>query len=128
VPALVDLVVVEKLGIGALCPTPRGFILLAGKDAHGDRVTGPESLVDIASATVSRAGHSVAAIRVRRSTSAASAVATVAIFVAEAAVSARRTDVDARRSTTNATATIAAVSVMGWGCRSNGFMLISSIA
>ena len=36
-PAFVDPVVVEELGIGAFCPAPRGFVLLAGKDAHGDR-------------------------------------------------------------------------------------------
>ena len=37
VPAFVDLVVVDELGIRPLCPTPRGFILLARKDAHGNR-------------------------------------------------------------------------------------------
>ena len=36
-PALVDLVVVDELGIGALGPTPRGLILLARKDTHRDR-------------------------------------------------------------------------------------------
>ena len=36
-----------------------------------------------------------------------------------------RRNVDARTSPTSATATIAAVRVIGWGCRSNGFMLIT---
>ena len=36
-PAFVDLVVVDELGIRPLCPTPRRLILLAGKDAHGHR-------------------------------------------------------------------------------------------
>ena len=34
-PTLVDLVVVDELGIGLLGPGPRRLILLAGKDAHG---------------------------------------------------------------------------------------------
>ena len=37
VPALVDLVVVDEFGIRPLRPTPRGLILLARKDAHGNR-------------------------------------------------------------------------------------------
>src|SRR5262249_33636476 len=37
VAALVNLVVVDKFGICALCPTPRGLILLAGKDSYGHR-------------------------------------------------------------------------------------------
>jgi len=34
VPAPVNLVVVDEFVIRPLCPTPRGFIVLAGKDAH----------------------------------------------------------------------------------------------
>ena len=37
VAALVELVVVDELGIRPLRPTPRGLILLARKDAHGHR-------------------------------------------------------------------------------------------
>src|SRR5215218_6077439 len=37
VAALVDLVEVDQVGVGLLCPAARGLILLAGKDAHGYR-------------------------------------------------------------------------------------------
>ena len=37
VPALVELVVIDKFGIRALCPTLRGLIELIRKDAHGCR-------------------------------------------------------------------------------------------
>src|SRR5215213_9618094 len=37
VPAPGDLVVVDEVRVGPLRPTPRGLILLAGKDAHGRR-------------------------------------------------------------------------------------------
>jgi hypothetical protein len=37
VAALVDLVVIDEVGIGPLRPTPRGLILLSGKDAQGHR-------------------------------------------------------------------------------------------
>jgi hypothetical protein len=37
VAALVELVVIDELVIGPLCPTPRGLILLARKDADGSR-------------------------------------------------------------------------------------------
>jgi hypothetical protein len=37
VAAFVDLVEVDQVVIGALCPTPRGLIVLARKDAHGSR-------------------------------------------------------------------------------------------
>src|SRR5215470_4038115 len=37
VTALVDLVVIDELGIGPLSPAARRLILLAGKDAHGHR-------------------------------------------------------------------------------------------
>ena len=37
VAALVELVVMDELGIRPLCPAPRGLILLARKDAHGHR-------------------------------------------------------------------------------------------
>ena len=37
VPAFLDLVVMDEFGIRPLCPTPRGLILLARKDAHGYR-------------------------------------------------------------------------------------------
>src|SRR5918998_6016980 len=33
----VDLVEVDEVGVGLLCPTPRGLICLAGKDARGHR-------------------------------------------------------------------------------------------
>src|SRR5215203_6763064 len=36
-PTLRDLVVINKFWISALCPAPRGFILLAGKDRHRHR-------------------------------------------------------------------------------------------
>src|SRR5215475_14440578 len=35
VPALVELVVVDEVGIGLLSPTPRGFVELVGEDAYG---------------------------------------------------------------------------------------------
>jgi hypothetical protein len=37
VAALVDLVVIDQVGIRPLCPTPWRLILLAGKDAHSYR-------------------------------------------------------------------------------------------
>src|SRR5499427_10723592 len=37
VAALVDLVVVDEVGVGPFGPAPRRLILLAGKDAHGHR-------------------------------------------------------------------------------------------
>jgi len=37
VPAFVELVVMDEFGIRALCPAPRSFIELVGKDAHGNR-------------------------------------------------------------------------------------------
>src|SRR5215468_12754106 len=37
VAALVDLVVVDEVGVGPLGPAPRRLILLAGKDAYGHR-------------------------------------------------------------------------------------------
>ena len=37
VTALVDLVEVDELGIGALGPAPRRLVDLAGKHRHGDR-------------------------------------------------------------------------------------------
>src|SRR5215472_1204459 len=37
VAALVDLVVVDEVGVGPFGPAPRCLILLAGKDAHGHR-------------------------------------------------------------------------------------------
>ena len=37
VAALVDLVEVDEVGVGLLRPAPRRLILLAGKDAHGNR-------------------------------------------------------------------------------------------
>src|SRR5918994_477084 len=37
VAALVDLVVIDEVGICLLCPTPRRLILLARKDAHSHR-------------------------------------------------------------------------------------------
>jgi hypothetical protein len=37
VPAPVNLVVVDEFVIRPLCPTSRGLIVLAGKDAHGSR-------------------------------------------------------------------------------------------
>src|ERR1700693_4628511 len=37
VAALVELVVVDQLGIGTLRPAPRGCIDFIGEDAHGDR-------------------------------------------------------------------------------------------
>src|SRR5215213_6475012 len=37
VTALVDLVEVDQVGVGLLGPAPRGLVLLAGKDAHGNR-------------------------------------------------------------------------------------------
>src|SRR4051812_4552547 len=36
VPAFGELVVVNELGIRALCPAPRDWTDLVGKDAHGD--------------------------------------------------------------------------------------------
>ena len=35
--ALLDLVVMDEFGKSALCPTPRGWIELVRKDAHGNR-------------------------------------------------------------------------------------------
>ena len=35
--ALIDLVVVDEVGVGPLGPAPRRLILLAGKHAHGHR-------------------------------------------------------------------------------------------
>ena len=35
--ALLDLVVMDEFGKSALCPTPRGWIELIRKDAHGNR-------------------------------------------------------------------------------------------
>src|SRR5262245_21993598 len=37
VTALVELVVIDELGIGALGPAPRRLIEFVGKDAHGNR-------------------------------------------------------------------------------------------
>src|SRR2546423_6659531 len=37
VPALVEPVVVDELGIRPFCPAPRSWIELVGKDAHGNR-------------------------------------------------------------------------------------------
>jgi hypothetical protein len=37
VPALVDLVVVDEVGVGPLGPAARRLVLLAGKDARGHR-------------------------------------------------------------------------------------------
>jgi hypothetical protein len=37
VPAFVDPAKVDELVIRSLCPASRGFIVLAGKDAHGGR-------------------------------------------------------------------------------------------
>jgi hypothetical protein len=37
VTALVNLVVIDELWICLLCPTPRGLILLAGKNTHCHR-------------------------------------------------------------------------------------------
>jgi hypothetical protein len=37
VTAFVNLVVIDKVVIGPLGPAPRGFIVLAGKDAHGSQ-------------------------------------------------------------------------------------------
>ena len=37
VPALVDLVEVDEVGVGLLGPAPRGVVLLAGEHAHGHR-------------------------------------------------------------------------------------------
>src|SRR5215218_3600596 len=34
---LVDLVEVDQVGVGLLGPAPRGLVLLAGKDGHGNR-------------------------------------------------------------------------------------------
>ena len=36
-PALVDLVVVDEIGIGALRPVPRRLVELVREDAHGSR-------------------------------------------------------------------------------------------
>src|SRR4051812_18944160 len=36
-PAFLDLVVVDQLGIRTLCPAPRRWIQLVRKDAYGDR-------------------------------------------------------------------------------------------
>src|SRR5215469_13932638 len=45
-PALVELVVVDEIGVRLLCPTPRGLILLVRKHAHrngdGDALCGEE--------------------------------------------------------------------------------------
>ena len=35
-PAPLELVVVDELAVGALCPTPRALVELIGKRAHGD--------------------------------------------------------------------------------------------
>jgi hypothetical protein len=35
VPAFVQRVVIDEFVVRALCPTPRGFIVFARKDAHG---------------------------------------------------------------------------------------------
>ena len=45
VPAFVNFVVIDKVLIGALGPTPRGFIVLAWKDAHGRRNGDVEGVV-----------------------------------------------------------------------------------
>ena len=37
VPAFVELVVVDEIGIRLLCPTPRGLIELIREGAHGNR-------------------------------------------------------------------------------------------
>src|SRR5947208_15366548 len=37
VPAFIERIEIDKLVIGPLCPTPRRFIVLAGKHAHGSR-------------------------------------------------------------------------------------------
>ena len=37
--ALFHPVVVDEIGIGPLCPTPRGWIELVREDAHGNRLT-----------------------------------------------------------------------------------------
>ena len=40
VPAFPNLVVMDKLGIRPLCPTPRGWIEFVREDAHGRRYHG----------------------------------------------------------------------------------------